>query len=1298
MNPETTTALRNFTLRARAFLENEVGEQLEGIYGWLPNGKLELAEKYPAVQEIEQAKAARQEIERFLADSLDAGSNAGDAREELLREAAFTWLNRLVALKMMETRKLVRPTLSKGVQSSGFLLWLTEPGNEAEYARHERGDLPQNRLGEGPRQEAYRRFILSQCAKLSQEIRVLFDPDSLASRFFPRPSALHQLTQWMNEADLQEAWAAGNEETVGWVYQYFNELEKKDVFDRLYKKKQKIRREEVAAATQLFTPKWIVRWIVQNTLGQYWVRMHPDSRLADEWSYLVPLAGEVPGSPLKKVREIKLLDPACGTMHFGLEAFDLFVSMYREERERAGTPGWPEQPSIHNEEEIPAAVIAHNLHGLDIDLRSVQLAALALYLKAKEVNPKAVISESRLGCAAVVQFKKDRLKDLLESLKLEHSVYSAVLTPLWDYLCQLETGGSLVRLEKHISSVIEGVKKRLDGQLPLFAGLSREQFETEEGTLEFWEIIENQIIQALNLFARQEAKKAQDPALFSREVTKGLQVLDLMLKRYDVVMTNPPYMTRRNMNSQLAGYLQKQYPESKGDLYAAFIERCAELLGEGGRLGMITQQSFMFISSYEKMRSRLLGSFAIETMCHVGPRAFDAISGEKVNTTLFAFRKEPHRTEREKAVGTYFRLVKEPDGESKRRRFEVALEKLKSDQSDSLVFHYRQGDFDAIPGSPWVYWVTSGVKRVFDSCQRLKDLAKICIGMRTGDNTRFLRYWWEVGLHLVARGCGNASDAVISSKRWLPYMKGGTFNRWYGNQDYVVRWIQNGIEIKENTKAGYPQLGDNIGWKISNEEYYFRKGITWTDLTSGRFNARLSPGGFIFDVKGSSAFPDDIPLVLGLLNSSFAHYILSLINPTVSFQVGDLARLPVPNTSSPVLRDLVNQAIELARERSTEDETTYDFIAPPDWRTRTEDVACRFERLAAVEREIDEEVYRLYGISGEDREAIERELAEGTLSEASEDGNAEDEESNAGIHDEGEASGSGQPSEPNQEQPSLSQEDLARQWVSYALGMSFGRFQPGEENGLGRGRFSQKVTQNLKSLADPDGVLVMDEGDSDDLSEKVFEALKIMVGETEAFDLIRTAAGKEGAAEDLLRRYLDRTFFKLHIKQYRNRPVYWYFQSPKKRYGIWVFHERLNKDSLFRIQKEYVEPKINHLEGRTADLRTRRDGLEGRERREVEKAMAALNDILDDVREFHKILVRIIQERGYRPHIDDGVLLNMAPLWELIPSWQAEPKKAWQALLAGDYDWSRQAMDYRPNEVREKCKTNKSYAIAHGLA
>lgn len=1262
MNPATISAVRNFTLKARELMLTEVEEQFEGIYGLLPDGHFEPAEKYPALSSLKEAGETRRFLEGYFADQEAAGISPKEARGKLAKEIAFTRLNRMVALKMMEARGLIRQTVTKGVDSNGFKRWVVQEGNEAEYEKYEAGDMPQNAVGEGPRQEAYRHYILWHCAILSEEIKVLFDPKNLASRIYPRPKALDQLIEMMNVSELEEAWAPGGEETIGWVYQFFNENEKKEVFDRLYKKKQKIKKEDIPAATELFTPNWIVKWLVQNSLGRYWMQMHQDSRLADELDYLVPLSGEIPLVPLKRVSEIKMLDLACGTMHFGLVAFDLFYQMYLEELEKAGTPGWPETASVADEKEIPAAIIANNLYGIDIDLRAVQLSAMALYIKAKSIQKDIRITETHLGCADVIRFDKERLEQFLGELGFKDSIYARLLTGVWSELENLAVAGSLLRFESKLESLIKEERKRFDKdkQMPI-PGFTQEQFETEAGKSEFWEVIGTQIYQALDHFAKTQAQKGSDQGLFVGETQKGFQTLDILTRRYDIVATNPPYLSRRSMNPVLANFLQKQYPQSKGDLYAAFIERCSELLADNGRLAMITQQSFMFISTYEKMRNALLEKHAIETICHVGPRAFEGISGEKVNTTLFAIRKETDANNRVNSIGTYFRLVRELDSEKKQSRFEKALINFRTGKMDRIIYQYKMEDFYAIKGAPWVYWIGTNIRKLFKKLKNLENLAPAIHGTATYDNFRFLRFWWEVGTYHLEFNNKNWDDFLRCNKNYVPYMKGGEFKRWYGNQEFVLQLIKKGKCLIQFLS----QKGDSLRAK----NYIFHKGVTWTLLSSKGFAARLSPGGFIFDVNGTTCFPKgkNIYQLLGIMNSTICSYLLSVINPTLAFQVGDLERLPLPSEIGAKFNELVKEAILIEKTKSSKFEITYDFTSPLSWPDGIENLAEWNNKISEIELQINKEAFGHYGISTEEQYAIETELTEKGNNEV--------------------------------DKPVMLQahNELACQWISYTVGIVVGRFVPGTKNGLGRGNFSAEIAEQLRLLADPDGILVMDEGHSDDLPAKVLEALTVMLSESDAEDVIKTAVGKDGSAEDLLRIYIERTFFKEHIKQYHKRPVYWLLESPKKKYGVWLFHEKMNQDTLFRIRTEYVEPKKNHLESQIAEFQSKRDRSEGRERRQIENRIGEFTEILDDVREFQKLLKYISEERGYRPHIDDGVLLNMAPLWGLIPSWKAEPKKAWLALERGDYDWSYQAMDHWPERVKEKCKTNKSFAIAHGL-
>lgn len=1253
MDQETRNRLQTATQDLRGLLENEFSEQLSGTFDILPDGSIA---KLPGQHLVDpKQRLIRRKVVEEIEHLIAGGKTAQEAVQDYIREAAFTFLNRVVALRMMEARGLLQPCISKGDQSSGF----KEFGGLAPGLAS---------LTDG----GYRLYLECLFDELSVEIKVLFNRRDAASLLWPRRIALNKVLEILSRHELAEAWSA--DETIGWVYQFFIELEKKDVFDRLYKKKQKIAPRDIPAATQIFTPRWIVRFLVENTLGRLWVDMHPDSALANKLQYLVPIEGER-SVPVKRVKEIRLLDPSCGTMHFGLLAFELFAAMYREELKHAGERGWPDKASIQSEDEIPSSILSNNLHGIDIDLRAVQLSALTLYLKAKAFNPAVRLTETRLVCADIHMLNGNHLGDFLKVAGLEkRPIYGRILKAMQQRLKDSNQLGSLLRMEVEIRELIDKEKTlyEKDGRQPDLFGWSKEQFESEAGSNEFWEILEIQIIQALDAFAREQAEKGLDQSFFSGETTKGLRLLELMNQRYDVVITNPPYMTARNMNNVLKGYVQSEYPAAKGDLYAAFIERCTEWLMDQGRLGMVTQQSFMFISSYEKLREKLRKQVAIETIPHVGPRAFQEVSGEKVNTTLLVLRKEPHEQARNESVGTYFRLVKQPDAESKRERFEQAAANLRSGKADSIVYRYKQADFDAIPGSPWVYWITRGIRLIFGSHPKLAEIARTHCGMTTSDNFRYLRYWWEVGIEQINRSSLTRLTAKDSRSRWFPYMKGGGFQRWYGKQSHIVNWFKDGIEIRNS--PSFPRAADR----------YFNRGVTWTEMGTGRFSARISPGGFIFDVKGSCSFPEDPLAMLAILNSSFSHYALNLLNPTVSKQVGDVARIPVPKIIDNKINKLALQAIEICSKECQSDESTFDFRMPKHLSDGIEITRQSVNRLEILEKQIDESVFSSYDICQEDRHSIEVELGDESVGDE--------------IECDNEASDSGDDAIETAESEFITTlAVLTKQWLSYSIGIVLGRFLPGTENALGRGDFSPEVAKQLRDIADSGGVLVLDAGHPHDLAAKVHQALNLMLGEKDARDCIFEATGGDGDLEDELRRYFSGDFFKEHLQKYRKRPVYWLLQSPKKTYGVYLFHERITKDTLYRIRSDqYVGSKLKLLNNRLEGLQRESEGASGRQLKALQKSIEEGESARDDLQEFASKIDNLIA-LGYDPNIDDGVLINMAPLWQLIPSWSAEPKKCWDKLVTGDYDWSHMAMHLWPQRVIPKCTGNASYAIAHEL-
>jgi hypothetical protein len=1236
--------LRTFTLWARGLLTQEAGDLLQQVYRLDVQTGARLPIPLGHLQESSsEAQAIRERIERLLEDEVDAGLKREDAVAKLIKETAFTHLNRLVAFKLMEARGLIRSPLARRHEANGFKMWLA--GGPKEEALYNQGDSPHDRdgFGEAPRDRAYRHFLLWECGELSREIQVLFDPDNMPTLLFPRPGVLKELIDALNAEERKDDWASGNEETVGWVYQYFNAEEKAAAFDKVFKKKKKFDKTDLPAATQVFTPRWVVRFLVENSLGRLWLSMHKDSNLGERCAYLTPLPAGPPASAMKLVREIRLLDPATGTMHFGLVAFDLLAEMYREELANAGKPGWPAEPSVATEPEIPAAILANNLFGIDIDLRAVQLAALALYLKAKGVNKQATLTESNLACADVAIFRGQHLTKISGEMALPRGITRELFVKFRDSLEEASMMGSLVRLDKHFQNFESG-----------------------------------QLRQSIDAYVEKKRSEGIDESYFANETGKGIRLLNVLERRYDVVCTNPPYMSNRNLNPAMGDFMKRNYKKSKGDLYSAFIERCAELLAPEGRLAMITQQSFMFISSFEDLREILLGATAIETMAHVGPRAFAEVTGEKVNTTAFVLRREQLEMERRESRGVYFRLVKEPDAESKRTAFEQALARRHAGQLDTRVYEYRQGDFAAISGSPWVYWITRGLRNLFSSLPKLGQTATPKQGLATADNLRFLRYWWEVGTRAVAREAANAIAAQSTGCAWFPYMKGGSFQRWYGNQEYCVNWALDGAQIR-----CFGEEAGKVASRPQNTDFYFRRGVTYSYLTAGAFSARLSPGGFIFDVAGSSLFPNDIPLVLALLNSTFAHFALKLINPTVNFQIGDLTRLPVPKQSSRTLHDLVNRAVDLARVDSGEDETTYDFIAPPAWPDGIECVTVRHRDLAALEKEIDEEVYGLYGISPEDRRAIEEELA------ATPESNDDAEE---GASDEGEEAGDAD------ETASLTHEELAQRWVSFAVGIALGRFaRPG-----------------LDSLVDADGLMVVQRDHPDDLTARVIAILAAIHGDTEAGRIVRTAIGGNGDLRDTLAGYLLGPFFKAHGKRYRKRPIYWLIQSPKQNYSAYLFHERATDQTLALLQgTQYLGGRIFQLNQQLEDANRRKVAAKGPEGARWRIQAQELVEELADLEAFDQAINATNNEpianaegkaatTRWAPEFDDGVLLNAAPLYRLTPAWKrADAKldlsKVWKALKDGEYPWAKTAMRYWPRETLAACKDNKSYRIAHGL-
>ncbi|HEC36342.1 MAG TPA: hypothetical protein ENI39_07395 [Anaerolineae bacterium] len=639
------------------------------------------------------------------------------------------------------------------------------------------------------------------------------------------------------------------------------------------------------------------------------------------------------------------------------------------------------------------------------------------------------------------------------------------------------------------------------------------------------------------------------------------------------------------------------------------------------------------------------------------------------------------------------------------------------------VYRVAQRRFDAIPGAPWVYYISESLRGLFETLPLLSSAAIPRQGLTTADNPRFIRYWWEVELQSIGFGCADRNEACQAGKRWYPLVKGGQAKRWYGGEISIGNWENDGQEIKSYIVERYPYLNGKWEWVAKNPEYYFREGAAYSAVTSGGLYFRWMPQGFICEHASNAVYSEDRAwpprLLVGLFNSTLANFIVGL-NETINVNIDDLLRMPVCKPPEEhCFESAIRKCIYIRECEDSQKESYWSFLVPPHWDTGLDDLTAAKARLADLERQIDEEVYRLYGISDEDRAAIKAELAGGPTAADEDD---ETEHATRNI-------------------PPMTREELAVRWIAYAVGVVLGRFRPGVPCALGsavyrradfavgslpapdeaefdqlvgpperfayvdadggRHLFPAQVEAALRDLSVPDGITVLDKGHERDLPALVEQALHLMLdwhNDTQHAARNTDAVIEVGAGGDL-RRFLERDFFtRWHLRWYRKRPVYWPLQSARRSYGFILFHERVERSTLYVLQREYLDHKLNGLRLQIGDLRGRAESLSGAARKRVERKIDRATQLLDELTAFAQTMERVVRE-GYEPApdwIDDGVILRLAPLWELIPIWWREPKKYWERLQRGDYDWSHVALRYWPERVREKCKANKSYAIAHG--
>lgn len=1141
-----TAKLKKFAQFARRSLLEQVSAKL----------KLVLAENSAARRECADAVKKLEEAIK------------GRGKEQVIDRVAYIWFNRFCALRFMDVNRYTRI----GVVSPAEGQFQPEILAEAKMGHIDEemvsGKVRQQifALLDGkapsrdPQGEAYRLLVVAACNFWNKAMPFLFQriddytellmPDDLLSG--------NSILAYTREAMTPDA--CEDVEVIGWLYQFYISEKKDEVFDGL-KKNKKITPENIPAATQLFTPHWIVRYLVENSLGRLWLLNRPGSKLVEQMDYYIkPEQAETDFLRIAKPEEIKICDPACGSGHMLTYAFDLLYAIYEEE-------GY--EPA-----EIPEKILTNNLYGIEIDERAGELAAFALTMKArskqrrffnKGVKPNICVLEN-------VHFDGNELKDYMDFVGRD--LFTAPLQTTLRQFEEADNFGSLIRPD--VTDV--------DGMLRIL-----------------------------------ESKNVSGQLFISMTHQKVLQALrqaDYLSPKYHVVIANPPYMGKRSMNGRLQVLAKDSYQRSKTDLFAMFIERNVDLAKDSAYVAMITMQSWMFLSTFENLRSNILSNSSIVSMAHLGARAFDSIGGEVVSTTAFICKNIADREYK----GTYLRLV---DGED---------ELEKSNQLKELKgrpYLASSDDFDTIPGRPIAYWISEKVRNAFAQGTPFGDVGFPKVGMQTSNNDKYLRLWPEVSFH-------EFKDEEMPPK-WIKYLKGGAFRRWYGNLDYLLRYNKNPQFIKQQPNA-----------TVLPETKLKEAKCTWTDLTSGPFNARYAPDDTFHDISGHCFYPprNKQMVLLAYSNTRLFDYLLSLINASFHFQVGDVAKIPVLEVD-PSASNNASTLVSLSKNDWDSYETSWDFtslpVLNPDYRQPT--LKTTYQKLRAHWREMTLEMQRLEEENNRtfiDAYGLQDELKpEVPLNEITLTCNPHYRYGNDKSEDELEA---------------LLLADTMRELVSYAVGCMFGRYAL-DKPGLILANQGETIEDYLKRVpepsfpADDDNVIPMLDGDwfTDDIAERFRKFLRVAFGE-EHYEanlrFVEQALNIKGKRNYSIRDYFLGEFYTDHVKRYKKRPIYWLFSSPKGSFNALIYMHRYRPDTASVVLNDYLREfrtKLtshkNHLEAVSISASSSQ-GEKTKALKEIEK----ITKMIAEMEEYEREVLYPLATEQVEIDLDDGVKVNYPKL------------------------------------------------------
>ncbi|MGK5084116.1 BREX-1 system adenine-specific DNA-methyltransferase PglX [Bdellovibrionota bacterium FG-1] len=885
-------------------------------------------------------REARRVVDAFLTSRTEADQSREAAIADFVREAAYGWANRLLALRCMEARGLIDEVI---------LLKETYGGRSLQHQRLAKKE-PERCAGED---EGLLAALFDEFTRRAKELPLLFDPKASEVALRPAVAALKRCIGLLSgtiavkgqEAATDEVFTAPD--ALGWTYQYWNTEEKARVFEKVRTDQAKIQGTEIIPATCIYTDPYIVKFLVQNSLGAMWMGMNPGSHLCETWDYYVRGADRAPATK-KAVSEITFLDPACGSGHFLIEAFEVFYSLYIEEAK------------ITEPAKICASILERNLYGIDIDERAVQIAALALVMKAKEKAPDFVPRQVNIVATNIrLPNSKEHLETFLHKHPEDAPLKPALLA-IFEGLSHADELGSLLQIEEPVERELQVLKAKYEtAGVPMEQqGLWKEYAVPIQGKLPLgiasYSLWKQNVVNRLHQHFSAEAQEIDlATAFFGEAVSKGLSLTDMLTRRYDVIAANPPYMGSKNMGPVLKGYIQRHFPAGKRDIYAAFIMRSINLANIGGRVAVVSQQSWMFNKYFQKLRSgnpnsSVLDATSVECLAHLGPNAFADLSGEVVSAAAIVLSIHVDRRHHILA----FRMT---DLDGPALKAQSLADTVRVDDSKRR-FRVAQVDITRLPGAPVVYWLRESLLQLIHRLKRLSSTSTVCEGLHPTDTPRFVRYWWE----------------ATNEKRWAWYSRGGEFRRWSGLNRTKIDWSVSGDRLRLTGKAIIPSA-----------DRYFTPGITYTDFASGTMAARILDASHIFSDAAPAIFPEraSTQAVLATVNSRFFTVVMRALSPSpFHFRTGYVAMAPFPDLPFPTPVDpIVDCILQLARVEASRDPTEgtfrpYRIIAANSlrdaYRADTVEVEACASVLHALEGIVERKVFTAYGIENEDLAAV----------------------------------------------------------------------------------------------------------------------------------------------------------------------------------------------------------------------------------------------------------------------------------------------------------------------------------------